>query len=54
MTGTAFALRAKPPTIRFANRGPRSAHPIPAPSGRPLTKGALLRSRRRQAEVHAP
>lgn len=51
MTGTAFALRANPPTIRFANRGPRFAHPIPAPSGR---NGALLRSRRRQTEGHAP
>jgi hypothetical protein len=36
-------LRTQPPTIRFANRGPRYVLPIPAPSGRPLTKGASLR-----------
>ena len=37
-----FVLRTPPPTIRFANRGPRYVLPIPAPSGRPLTKGASL------------
>lgn len=29
------------PKIRYANLGPRFALPIPAPSARPLTKGAL-------------
>lgn len=38
-----FMLRMQPPKIRFANHGPRYVPPIPAPSGRPLTKGALLR-----------
>jgi len=28
------------PEIRFANLGPRFALPIPAPSARPLAKGA--------------
>jgi hypothetical protein len=37
-----FALRTKTPKIRCANLGPRYASPIPAPSGRPLTKGAFL------------
>ena len=35
-------LRTKAPKICFANLGPRYVLPIPAPSGRPLTKGAFL------------
>jgi hypothetical protein len=37
-----FALRTKTPKIRCANLGSRYVFPIPAPSGRPLTKGAFL------------
>ena len=32
------------PKIRCANLGPRFGLPIPAPSARPLTKGAFLRN----------
>ena len=35
-------LRMEAPKVGFANLGPRCALPIPAPSGRPLTKGALI------------
>jgi len=34
-------LRMEAPKVGFANLGPRCAPPNPAPSGRPLTKGAL-------------
>jgi hypothetical protein len=37
-----FALRTKTPKVRYANLGPRYVSPIPAPSGRPPTKGAFL------------
>ena len=39
----ASVLRTQAPKICVANLGPRYVLPIPAPSGRPLTKGALLR-----------
>lgn len=35
-------LRTNHPSVRFANTGPRYVLPIPALSGRPLTKGALV------------
>lgn len=39
-----FALRTKAPKVYWANLGPHFALPIPAPAGRPLTKGALLQA----------
>jgi hypothetical protein len=39
-------LRTKNPKICVANLGPRYVLPIPAPSGRPLTKGAFYRQPR--------
>ena len=36
----AYVLRTNTPEILCANLGPRDALPIPAPSGRPVAKGA--------------
>ena len=38
---TLSVLRTHRPRVRSANTGPRYVLPIPALSGRPLTKGAL-------------
>ncbi len=37
-------LRTEVPKVCSANLGPRDVLPIPAPSGRPLTKGAFLQT----------
>jgi hypothetical protein len=42
-------LRPGIPKICFANLGPHCALPIPAPSGRPLTKGAFHQNKYRGA-----
>ena len=39
-------LRTNIPKVCCANLGPRSVFPNPAPSGRPLTKGAFLQKTR--------
>jgi len=43
-------LRTRIPMNCFAKHGPRYVSPIPAPSGRPLTKGAFLQKEFRKPE----
>ncbi len=52
MTMTCCACH-RHPKIRDANLGPRFALPIPAPSARPLTKGAFLQNVFRSVERSA-
>jgi hypothetical protein len=53
MSISCFARNAHP-RIRCANPGPRFASPIPAPSARPLTKGAFHQTGLRDLESNEP